>query len=376
MKILHAASTHAFLGFLEGHATYQVAQGHDVHVVADAGPGLRRMGEIGGVTCHTVNIRREMNPVGDLRTLVAAMRLIQDLRPDVVHSHTPKAGLLFTLAAALLRVRVRIYHAHGLPLETASGLRRKILLTTEWIACHAATQVLSVSRSLADRLMQLGLAPVGRVHVPGHGSISGVQIDVFNPTKVRTERARTRAQLGVPPDALVLGFVGRMTKDKGLEDLGRAWLGIAHTLPQAHLMLVGSRESGDPVDPALWVKLVQHQRVHWVEWADEMAPLYSAMDVVCLPSHREGFGQVALEAAAMELPMVAYRVTGLVDAVVAGETGTLVSRGDWQSLARSAIDYLQDPRLASRHGRAGRVRANRDFDPVDLHADVLDTYSE
>jgi glycosyltransferase involved in cell wall biosynthesis len=183
-----------------------------------------------------------------------------------------------------------------------------------------------------------------------------------------------RARLGISPDAAVLGFVGRLVRDKGIAELAAAWGMLRDEFPGAHLVLVGPEEPQDPVPPGTMELLRQDPRVHLVGPADS-APWYAAMDVLLFPSYREGFPNVPLEAAAMGLPVVATRIPGCVDAVADGETGTLVPPRDAGALAGAVRPYLASPALRSQHGRRGRERALRDFGQeaiwAALHAEYL-----
>ncbi len=186
--------------------------------------------------------------------------------------------------------------------------------------------------------------------------------------------AAARRRLGLPAAARVVGFVGRVVKDKGVVTLWEAWQVLREALPDLHWVLVGPVEDGDPVPPQVLAGMRADPRVHLLGQDEETPPLFAAMDVVALPSFREGFGLVTVEAGAMGLPVVASRVMGIVDAVVDGETGTLVPAGDVAALAAALRAYLVDPDLRERHGAAGRARALRDFEPAALERALVGRY--
>jgi len=350
------------LRFLSGQIGHMQAEGWDVHAISSPGPDLAEFGREYGVTVHSVPMHRAITPMADLRSVVALVRLLRAIRPLVVHAHTPKAGLLGMVAARLARVPVRIYHIHGLPLMTATGVRRRLLTWAERVACRCAHRVLCVSASVRDVAIQEGLCRPDAIAVPLGGSINGVDADDrFRPERWESGRRRTRTGLGLPEHAVVVGYVGRIVRDKGMVELAAAWERLRRTRDDVHLLLVGPLEPQDPVPPEVLSMLRTDPRVHMTGMDWHTPPLYAAMDLVVLPTYREGLPVVPLEAGAMRLPVVATRVPGCVDAVVDGVTGTLVPAYDAGALAHAIEEYLRDPALRAAHGRAGRERMLQHF---------------
>jgi glycosyltransferase involved in cell wall biosynthesis len=273
-------------------------------------------------------------------------------------------------------VPVRIYHVHGLPLTTATGLKRKLLCWTEWLSCYFSHQVLCVSRSVRDVAVKQRLCPAGKIKVLAQGSINGIDAQRrFNPQRLEAETgAQLRGRYGIPADARVLGFVGRIVRDKGLVELCAAWRELREQFADVHLLIAGPFESQDPVPPDVEHTLCTDNRIHLAGEVADMPALYSAVDVVLLPTYREGFPYVPLEAAAMGIPVVATRVPGCVEAVEDGVTGTLVSPRDAAALAEAVRRYLADADLRRRHGTAGRQRMLRDFQPETVWIALLQEY--
>ena len=375
--LLHVTTIGMTLGFLSGQVGYMRGKGFHVHAVSSPGPDLERFAEREGVPVEPVRMERRITPRADLVALVALVRIVRRLRPTVVHSHTPKGGLLGMLAAAVAGVPVRVYHMRGLPLMGATGFRRRLLWGTERVACALAHRVLCVSRSLRETALAEGLCPPDRIRVLAGGSGNGVDAERrFNPDRLpRDSREVERARLGIPSSAAVVGFVGRIVRDKGVVELAEAWRSLRTAFPEAHLLLVGPFEPQDPVPPETEAFLRGDPRVHLTGMDWNTPPLYGAMDVVALPTYREGFPNVPLEAAAMGLPVLATRIPGCIDAVEDGITGTLVAPRDATALAAALERYLADPALRRRHGEAGRERARREFRQEviweTLHAEYL-----
>lgn len=361
-RLVHVTTVPDSLVFFVGQIGYMKARGIEVHALSSPGERLDEFGRREGIATHAVEMPRRISPAHDLgavRRMVAALRRI---RPHVVHSHTPKGGLLGMVAARLAGVPVRIYHIRGLPFLTATGRRRALLRWTEKVACGLAHQVLCVSHSNRAVAVAEGLCPPDKIRVLLGGSGNGVDATGrFSPERHGPEtRRELRARLGIPHDAPVLGFVGRLVTDKGIVELAAAWQALRAEYPHARLLLVGAAEPRDPVPPATLDALRRDPRVH-LTGVTEAAPWYAAMDLLVFPSHREGFPNVPLEAAAMGLPVVATRVPGCTDAVADGETGTLVPAGDARALAAAARAYLAAPALRAEHGSRGRERVLRDF---------------
>ena len=355
---------------LKGQLRFQRERGFDVIVISSPGDDLDRVGAEEGVRTLGVPLRRAIRPLADLTALVRLYRVLRELRPEVVHASTPKAGLLGMVAAWLARVPVRIYALRGLRLETARGPKRLLLWCAERVASACADRVVCVSRSLADLCCRLGLAPEEKIFVPAAGSSNGVDADRFLVATDDREKASLRERLGIPGDARVVGFVGRLTKDKGIEELIEACGPILRSCSDVWLLLVGDFEAEDPPSRDVMHRMRRHPRIVVSGFVPDAAPYYSVMDVVAFPSHREGFPNVLLEAAAAQRPVVGFRATGTVDAIQDGRTGTLVPLGDSLALARAVTRYLQDPKLRARHGNAGRLWVTQNFRPEDIWSDL------
>ncbi|BDG03435.1 glycosyltransferase family 4 protein [Anaeromyxobacter oryzae] len=362
--------------FLPGQPEAMRLAGFDVHAVSSPGLDLVEFGRDERVHTHEIRMTRRITPLRDLIAVAKLYRTFRRIRPEIVHAHTPKGGLLGMLAARLARVPVRIYHIHGLAFVTRRGLKRRLLRWTEQVASRCATRVLCVSRSIREVVIEERITNRDPIVLLG-GSINGVDArSRFSPDLKPVHRARVRKAHGIADDALVIGYVGRVVRDKGLVELTAAWEALSYAIPQAHLLIVGPFEAEDPVPRDVERSLREHPRVHLhgIDW--ETPPLYSAMDVVVLPSYREGLPFVPLEAAAMELPVVATRIPGCVDAVRDGVTGTLVEPRDPDALARAIRQYIENEALARAHGRAGRAWVLREFDQSRVWAALSRHYGE
>jgi lipopolysaccharide/colanic/teichoic acid biosynthesis glycosyltransferase/glycosyltransferase involved in cell wall biosynthesis len=349
--------------FFNGQPSYMRRRGLITHAISSPGTELEAFGRAENVSVTALEITRRISPWRDLVTVVALVRQLRRLHPAIVHAHTPKGGLLGMIAGTLAGAPVRVYHLRGLRLDTATGTQRLFLTWSERVSCVLAHRVICVSHSVRDAAIALRLCPPGKITVLRGGSGNGVDAsDRFNPERLLPDaRILTRSRLGIPDEARVIGFVGRIVRDKGMTELADAWRVLRAEDPNLHLLVVGPFELHDPLPPKAEALLREDRRVHLTGPVDETPPLYAAMDIVVLPTYREGFPNVLLEAASMALPVVATRVPGCVDAVREDQTGTLVPSGDAIALADAIRRYLADPELRRRHGSAARERVVRDF---------------
>ncbi|MEN6521634.1 MAG: glycosyltransferase family 4 protein [Armatimonadota bacterium] len=375
MKICHITTVPQSLNFVRGQVSYMKDRGFEVHAISSPGKQLEEFADREQITVSAVEMLRSITPVKDIRSLWQLWRSIRRIKPEIVHAHTPKGGLLGMISAWMAGAPVRIYHIRGLPFMTATGLKRKILIATENISCSLAHQVLCVSHSIRDVAVNEGICSADKIKALRSGSGNGVDAaQRFNPASWGTNRSDIRLQYGIPVDAVVIGFVGRIVRDKGIVELIEAWQSIVDQYPKVYLMLIGPFEPQDPV-PSETIQLIKNgNRIVLTGGQEDSAPFYTAMDICVLPTYREGFPNVPMEAAAMGLPVVATQIPGCIDAVQDGVTGTLVPPRDSQSLARAIKAYLDDPDLRRKHGQAGRERVLRDFRPEDIWEAVYQEY--
>lgn len=361
--------------FLRGQLRWMRERGFEVTVITSPGPRLEELAVQEGVDWRVVAMTRTISPLRDLGAIAQMTRVLRELQPDIVHAHTPKAGLVGMLAAHHCDVPWKVYHLHGLRNETVHGARRLVLASAERLTCRLADRVLCVSPSLRAAALEQRLVTPDRCSVPASGSINGLPLSEFDPAAARSRyRARVRREWGIPANARCLGFVGRLVRDKGICELHAAWQLLRRMFPDLYLLLVGPWEAEDPVPPHVRMDLQSDPRVRLIGLDWHIVPYYAAMDVFVLPTHREGLGNVLLEAAAMELPIVTCRVTGCVDAVRDGATAQLIPPRDGRALADAVTNYLENPTMAETHGRAGRRYVRDHFRPLRVWQGIEQEY--
>jgi glycosyltransferase involved in cell wall biosynthesis len=274
-------------------------------------------------------------------------------------------------------VPATVYVLRGIRYETAKGLKRRILRRAERVACELADEVICVSESVRKRLEIEGILTAERSKVLGSGSSNGVDAARFAPSPERLARAaQMRRELGIAENAPVIGYVGRLTRDKGMPELLEAYQEIKRKISAVRLLMIGADQTGDPLPPATMAQLKKDASIVAVGHVPDAAPYYHLMDVVALPTHREGFPNVVLEAYAATKPVVATRATGVIDAVMEDGTGLLVPVGDAAALAEALISLLLSPNTRRDMGEAGRRWVLRDFRPIRIWRELEREYKK
>jgi len=332
--------------------------GYEILVVSSPGSELDSLAVDLGVRVTAIPMTREMSPRTDLVALRRWVRLLRHERPALVVTATPKASLVGLVAARATRVPRRAYYVGGLRLEGETGARRRVLAAAERLTAACAHVVVVNSPSLAASVRRYRLTSPAKLRVIRPASSHGVDAGHFAP---RPPDPALRSALGLTDGMPVVGFVGRVTADKGVGALVDALRVLRSRGRAVQLLVLGSQ---DERDSAGWVdRLRTEADVILTGHLDDVRPYLALMDVHVLPSRREGFPNVVLEAGAMEVPTVTTRATGAVDSVRDGETGLLVDVDAPDQLAAAVELLLDDPVLRRRLGAAARAWVVRDFQP-------------
>lgn len=346
---------------MRGQLEFLQAHGFDVVLVSSPGPELDETSRREGVAVRPVRLDRALSPWADLVAAWRVLNVIRANRIEVSYVGTPKAGLVAGIAAMLARTPHRVYLLRGLRMETERGWRKAILWCAEWVALHTAHQVIVVSPSLLTRARELRLLGKDQGVVLGRGASNGVDAAAFEASPANVARgALIREALGIPESAFVFGFVGRLTVDKGLDELAQALEQVQARRPDVWLLAVGMEElSGLP--ERIRDRLQSLSNVRFTGWLDDTVPAYHAMDCLVLPTYREGFPNVSLEAGAAGKPVITTCATGAVDSVVNGRTGLLVRPRHSGELAAAMSRVVDDPDAAKAMGAAGRRFVTENF---------------
>lgn len=305
-----------------------------------------------------VPIARHISPWQDVKSLIRLWWVLRWEKPDIVHSMTPKAGLLGMAAAWLAGVKVRMHTFTGLIFPWRKGLLRRILWTTDTLTCAFATIVNPEGEGVRKQLAEARVTRK-QMHIIANGNINGVDLTRFTPGAGRKEM---RTKLGFEPEYVVFTFVGRLVRDKGIPELVDSFVRLHAEHPAARLVLIGPEEPElDPLPEETRSIMKAHPAILCPGSQRNIPEWLAATDVYTLPSHREGFCNSLLEAGAMALPSITYDICGCNDSVDA-ETGILVPPYEGAALYRAMLCLLGDPVLRSRLGLAARARMESRFD--------------
>ncbi|WP_259639082.1 glycosyltransferase family 4 protein [Pseudomonas syringae] len=351
------------------------ALGAEITVIASNDEFADTMGTLGSVAFTPIDISRDISPLKDLVSLIKLFREFKSARFDIVHSTTPKAGLLCAIAAFCARTPVRIHTFTGQPWVTMTGIKRSILKYCDRLIATLNTHCYTDSHSQKQFLIDNKIVLRSDITVLGSGSLAGVDINRFTRDRFSEEELLSlRIQLRIPAEAKLVLFVGRITQDKGIQELIDAFTTVASEDQCLHLLLVGPfEENGQAIVDSVRGSHVA-DRIHSAGFSDEPEKYMAIADLLCLPSYREGFGTVVIEAAAMRLPTVGTDIYGLSDAVVDGVTGILVPPRDAVALSHALIGLLNNNDARRQMGENAHVRAHAEFDSVKCATLLLDDY--
>jgi glycosyltransferase involved in cell wall biosynthesis len=367
-KILFVATVEfAVTSFLINHIS-KLSAHFDLTVITDVNPKSDLFKQ-NYFRIVPLKIHRKVDVFADLKVLIFLVYYFLRYKPDVVHSITPKAGLLAMVASFITRTPVRIHTFTGQVWITNSGLKRKILKCLDRLIASLATINIVDSKSQQNFLINQNVLTQENSIVFGMGSVAGVNLKRFKPSK--RVFYNVRHELLIPDGAFIFTYLGRLNRDKGVLDLAHAFSVIENK--KAFLLFVGPDEA-DFVNDIKKINVHKLDQIRFVGLTSVPEKYLAVSNILCLPSYREGFGSVVIEAAAMGVPAIASNIYGISDAVVNNETGLLHDPGDVKAIIDAMILFLNDTDLSFQYGNSAKLRAFKFFDSKEISTYWLNFY--
>lgn len=363
---------------LAGQMKYMQEHGFEVVMVSSDGPELPSVKENEGCRHHIIPMTRRMTPFGDLRCLWLLYRYFRKERPDIVHSHTPKAGLLAMLAARFAGVKLRVHTIAGLRYVTTRGFSRRLLVFMEKLTGKAATHVWPNSCSLENFIRENKLVKPAKLEVIGWGSSNGVRLSRYSPAAIQASKLEeTKQHIGFDEKLVYFLSVGRIVHDKGMDELLAAFVKVYEINPSVRLLLVGAFEDEvDPVSDKARELIRNHPGVIMAGWSDAVEYYMHFSFALVHPSHREGFPNVLLQAGAMYCPILCSRIEGNVDIVEHGKTGLIFEVKNEDALFEQMKYALENPALIKQYAATLRQQIEQHFDQPIVHSFLHKRYME
>lgn len=310
---------------LEGQLSY-MNQEYEVTAVSAEKERLERYGRDNGVNTFWVEMTRAITPLMDARAVWKLYNYFKKEKPLIVHTHTPKAGIVGMLAAKLAGVPLRLHTVAGLPLMETSGNKRKLLNFVEKLTYSLATKIYPNSRGLRDIILNDGFAPEEKLKVLGKGSSNGIDTAYFDPSAfVKEDKQKIRQELKIPEKDLVFIFIGRLVSEKGINELVVAFKRLQERKPELSLLLVGPFEKElDPLSEESMQTIEEHPKIFTTGYQADVRPYFAVSDLLAFPSYREGFPNVVMQAGAMGLASIVSNINGCNEIIVEGKNGMII----------------------------------------------------
>jgi len=324
-----------------------MSQYYDVTAVSSDKERLERYGKAEGVAVSHLELTRKITPLKDISAVYKLYKFLRNEKPLIVHTHTPKAGIVGMMASYFAKVPLRMHTVAGLPLMEATGVKRSILNMVEKLTYKLATHVYPNSKGLYDFIVAKRFTLPTKLKIIGNGSSNGIDTTYFDPNLYTKEnRVKTREELKIPQGDFVFTFVGRMVKDKGINELIAAFLKLNNLKKNCSLLLVGPLEEDlDPLNPETLEQINTHKKIIAIGYQKDVRPFFACSDALVFPSYREGFPNVVMQAGAMNLPVIATNINGCNEIITDYKNGLLIPTKNTAAVNEAMAKLLNDEDL-------------------------------
>lgn len=324
----------------------------DICAISSQKDKLEKVGEDEGVRTHYIPMSRPVSLLNDISCLFRFLWFFIKEKPDIVHGNTPKASFLSMIASKITSVKIRIYMCHGLRYQGTSGIMKWLLMRMEKLTCTCANEVICVSKGVRDTLIVDGICPPEKAVVIHHGSAGGIDMKRF---ELNIESNRDiKKELGIGPSDFVYIYVGRIVQDKGINELVSAFVKLQASKESLHLILIGPEEADlNPISEQTRNQIYTSKNIHALGRQNDIRSFMMCSDAFVLPSYREGFGMVLIEAGALGLPCISTDISGCNEIIVSGENGEIIPPRDENALYEKMKEWVEQPeKLAAMASKA------------------------
>jgi glycosyltransferase involved in cell wall biosynthesis len=359
---------------LKGQIKY-LNQYYEVIVISSPGMELNEINIREGVPVIPLFMYRRYSPLQDIISIIKMWLLLRKVKPYIVHSITPKAGFVSMIAAKLAGVPHRLHTFTGLIFPTSGGIKKHILMAADWLTCYCATKIIPESNGVKNDLLGAGITKK-HLEVINYGNVNGVDLDYYSVTDEIIARAKNiRNQYHIEENTTVFLFVGRIVKDKGIYELIKAFTTLDND--HMHLMLAGNFEDKlDPISPQIRQLINENKRIHLVGFLEDVRSVLKASDIFILPSYREGFPNVVLQACAMLVPCIVTDVNGSNEIIIDKYNGLVVPPKDVQKLRSAMLLLANDNYKRNEYALRSRCIVESKYEQKFLWKAILEVYNE
>ncbi len=349
---------------------------YEVTAVSSERERLEAFGREQGVSTYTIDLTRKITPVKDLKAVYNLYRYLRREQPHIVHTHTPKAGVVGMIAARLANVPHRLHTVAGLPLLETTGVKRFILNQVEKLTYYCATKVYPNSQGLKDIIINENFTTPNKLKIIGKGSSNGIDTTYFSVSDELLEISnRKRNELSIPETDIVFVFVGRMVSDKGINELVDAFIQLCNDSEKCSLLLVGPLESDlDPLLPKTEEAIEKHPKIFTTGFVSDVRPYFAFAKALVFPSYREGFPNVVLQAGAMGLPSIVSNINGCNEIIADDTNGIIVPVKSSTALFEAMRYYLNNPNVCNRHANNAREIIVKKYERSEIWEALLAEY--
>lgn len=360
-----------------GQLRFMRENGYDVIGVSSPGEALEDVRNREQINTVAIKMTRTITPLKDVIALFKLILLFRKEKPNIIHTHTPKAGLLGMIAGKFCGVPNRLHTVAGMPLLVATGNRKRLLSLMEKMTYRFATKVYPNSYGLKKIILKDSFTNCRKLKVIGNGSSNGIDTSFFDPRQVNQEKTENlRQHLGIAENSFVYLFVGRLVKDKGINELVEAFKNISRIKPSAHLVLVGSSEKElDPLSEQTEREMASNLRIHAVGFQKDVRQYFGMADVLVFPSYREGFPNVVMQAAAMQLNCIVSDINGCNEIIEDDVNGWVVPAKSTSELENKMQWCVENQEISRRMGLIGREKMVSGYERQFIWNEMLKEYN-